>query len=245
MNNKAWADRIIQKLDPSFKQRWDAYNELITSYMAKESIWVDIGCGDNFSVETFGSKARLAVGIDLLLPQHKTAALFICGDIRHLPISSEIADLVTLRFVVEHLPYIPSDFTEIERILKPGGYIVMITPNLWSPFVFVAQLLPSVLKRKILHALYTVDESEVIPTYHLLNTPSQIRKGIGKLKPVRLEFVQGASYVRRWLFLIFFLWHLFTKKGFVKVLRDNLLAVFIKDSLLVFLFIHFYLPGDI
>ena len=96
-------------------------------------MWVDIGCGDNSIVEDFGRRANFAVGIDFKTPERRTTAQFICADLRNLPFKSEIADLVTLRFVVEHLQNIPDDFKDIERILKHSGHVLILTTNSWSP----------------------------------------------------------------------------------------------------------------
>jgi len=230
MNNRNWTDKLIQRFDPTFKQRWDAYDELICSFMTHESMWIDIGCGENLSVEVFGQRSNFAVGLDQQLPKRKPSAPFVCADIRYLPFFSGSFDLVTLRFVVEHLLQIPENLADITRILKPKGYVIIITTNLWSPFVFMAQLLPARFKRKLLRSLYKVRESEILPTYHQLNTPNQMKKGIHRMKLIRLEYVQGASFIRWWLFLLFFFWYLITRIKFLERFRDNLLAVYQQSS---------------
>jgi ubiquinone/menaquinone biosynthesis C-methylase UbiE len=228
-NNKAWSDKIIQKLDPSFRHRWEIYNNLICSFLSKSTIWIDIGCGDNSIVSNFADRSQVAVGIDRKVPEHRTKAAFICADLRDLPLKSKITDLVTLRFVVEHLQNIPADFKEIDRILKPDGRVIILTTNSWSPFILLPRLLPFHLKNAIIHALYKVSEPDTLPTFHKFNSFKKMKCGLDNLKLASIDFIQDANYVRRWLFLIFFFWHVLTKRWGFKVFRTCIIAIFQKS----------------
>jgi SAM-dependent methyltransferase len=54
-------------------------------------------------------------------------------DLNHtFPIESEYADLIHAGQVIEHLSYTDIFIKEIKRVLKPGGYAVISTPNLAS-----------------------------------------------------------------------------------------------------------------
>jgi SAM-dependent methyltransferase len=45
------------------------------------------------------------------------------------PFKDESFDLVTMLEVIEHLPNIPRAIGEIARVLKPGGFAIVTTPN--------------------------------------------------------------------------------------------------------------------
>lgn len=230
MDNKVWADKIISKLDPSFRYRWEVYDSLICTCLSKNTVWIDLGCGGNSSVEIYGDKAGYAVGVDIKLPKHVTTAPFICADLRHLPIRSSVANFVTLRFVVEHLSNIPLDLFEIERILKPGGSILILTTNTWSPFIFLSRLLPFSIKNIIFRTLYKIPAADVQPTFHKFNSVRKMKCGIGdNIKLSHIEFIQDANYTNRLIFLAFFFWHLFTKWFSLKFLRTCIIAVFHKQ----------------
>jgi len=51
------------------------------------------------------------------------------GTIKEQNFSSNYFDVVVLRHVIEHLPYPDVDLSECYRVLKPGGKLVIITPN--------------------------------------------------------------------------------------------------------------------
>src|SRR3990172_7049603 len=53
-----------------------------------------------------------------------------------LPLADNSFDLVTLCWVLEHLEDPESTLKDLVRILKPGGVIAAMTPNLFHPFYF-------------------------------------------------------------------------------------------------------------
>ncbi|MDP6966584.1 MAG: class I SAM-dependent methyltransferase [Candidatus Marinimicrobia bacterium] len=226
--NEDWARRIIRRLDPHFRQRWEAYDDLLTTHLTEKSKWLDIGCGRNEAVFRFGNRGRLAIGLDIQIAENRHPVPFLQADMQHLPFRSDSFDLITLRFVVEHLPDTETGFADIERVLKQNGKVIVITTNVWSPFVAFARLLPYRLKQKMLRSLYKVEEEDILPTYYRFNSASQMRRGVKGLRLIELDYVQGATYDRRYLFLLFFFWHLISKRGPLKPFRDNLLSVFEK-----------------
>lgn len=228
--NRTWAENIIGRTDPTFRFRWDAYDQILLSCLAKPCRWLDVGCGENGDVNEFGHLVRLAIGVDLKLPGTKSNGLFVCADILHLPFRSESIDVLSLRFVVEHLKRIPADFRDVERVLRSDGKVVVLTTNVLSPFIAIPRLFPIPLKNFLLRKLYKVDETKILPAFHRVNSPSKMRIGVGMLRPIRIEFLQDANYTRRWLFVLFYSWHLLTRPRLLQRLRTNILAVLKKDN---------------
>jgi ubiquinone/menaquinone biosynthesis C-methylase UbiE len=130
--------------------------------------------------------------------------------------------------VVEHLEDIQASLSEISRTLKPGGKILILTTNIWSPFIFIPFLLPFRLKRFLLKKVYKVEEDKILPTYHRLNSLKKFKERKCELRLIQLKFIQDANYVRKWIFMIFFVWHIITKPKFLKVFRTNIIAVYEK-----------------
>ena len=145
MNNKEWSEKILQKYDSLFKHRWEIYDEIVKGALSSQMVWVDCGCGNDGMVETYASLVKTAVGVDIIDPIHKRN--YIKADIRYLPFPSDYADLITLRFVVEHFQNSGEYIYELTRAIKPGGQIIILTTNLLSPFIFLPRLfLPSSIK---------------------------------------------------------------------------------------------------
>jgi len=54
---------------------------------------------------------------------------FLAGDISHLPLTDASIDMLLSSEVVEHLPNPQPAIAEMTRVLKPGGYAFITTPN--------------------------------------------------------------------------------------------------------------------
>ena len=229
-NNKNWADRIIRRVDPSFRHRWEVYDEAVARALAPSKVWIDCGCGGNSTVRDLSHFAKIAVGVDVASPGGPRSD-FVRADIRQLPFPSEFADLITLRFVVEHFSEIDGYFDEIARVLKKNGRVIILTTNALSPLIAIPRLLlPFPLKNRILTTLFKVEAQDVFPTFHKLNTPRRFERGIGPLALQRLEFISDLNYVRRWVFLVLLAGHILTMPRFLHKFRMGLLAVLRKAA---------------
>ncbi|KER09839.1 MAG: hypothetical protein HY22_08615 [[Candidatus Thermochlorobacteriaceae] bacterium GBChlB] len=195
--------------------------------MNAETTWVDAGCGNNIMVEGFGGKNKYAVGVDVETPEQTTAP-FVKADLKKLPFEDNSADLVTLRFVVEHLPSISEDFADIVRVLKKGGEVVVLTTNLRCPFIFTARLIPFAIKNTLIQKLFKVSDDDVFKTYHQLNSPAQFQRGIDGLKLKQLIFISDLNSTRKPVFLLFLAWHILTMPKFLHSFRMNILGVYEK-----------------
>lgn len=95
---------------------------------------LDVGCGDGTFLNFMRQRGWQVDGIDFDAQAIATARQKYDLTLRHgdlvaanLPESS--FDAVTMSHVVEHLPDPVAMLAEIRRLLKPGGRLVMTTPN--------------------------------------------------------------------------------------------------------------------
>jgi ubiquinone/menaquinone biosynthesis C-methylase UbiE len=90
---------------------------------------LDIGCGSNRILNAGLS----VVGLDILLNKLRYARKFnrplINGSIWALPFKDAIFDCVVCSEVIEHIPEGMKPFLEMRRVLKPGGTLVLGTPD--------------------------------------------------------------------------------------------------------------------
>jgi SAM-dependent methyltransferase len=102
---------------------------------------VDLGCGSGNLLFWSGLAPRWSIGLDASFD-----AVRFCGTQRGdrracfaqalggaLPLADEVADLVLLVEVIEHLTDPASVLQEIRRVLRPGGRLFLTTPNYQWP----------------------------------------------------------------------------------------------------------------
>lgn len=103
---------------------------------------IDIGCGTGFLLDRLSEKLGYSklTGVDVYSLDKNKKWNYKEADItKKLPFTSGSFDCVILGEVVEHVPDPDFLLREINRILKPGGHLIISTPNLvsWANRVLV------------------------------------------------------------------------------------------------------------
>ncbi len=106
---------------------------LIKKYKRGTSL-LDIGCGEGFFLFNASKAGYTITGIELSQDAAAYAKREFSLDVetRHFEESQfpeNCFDVITLWQVLEHLPYPLTTLKEVYRILKPGGLIVLSTPD--------------------------------------------------------------------------------------------------------------------
>jgi 2-polyprenyl-6-hydroxyphenyl methylase / 3-demethylubiquinone-9 3-methyltransferase len=109
--------------------------------------FLDAGCGTGLFSQA--AKARGAevtamdVGPNLLARvQEKCRCETAVGDVLALPFPDARFDVVLCTEVIEHTPRPQTAIDELARVLRPGGTLVLTTPNrVWHPLIRLANVL--------------------------------------------------------------------------------------------------------
>jgi ubiquinone/menaquinone biosynthesis C-methylase UbiE len=70
-----------------------------------------------------------------------------------LPFQDGEVDLVTSRWVMEHIQDMDQFMQEMNRILKPGGYAIHLCASRFAPFALINRLLPHAMAKRLLDFL--------------------------------------------------------------------------------------------
>lgn len=128
-------------------------------------IILDIGCGNARDILQILSSGAKVVGIDISEGMVSAAKkdLAACGidqvmlqvgDATTLPFPDRRFDKILCSEVIEHIPDAQKALTEMWRVLKPGGSVVLSTPNPMSWYGFERYIVwQGILRRKWNHPL--------------------------------------------------------------------------------------------
>lgn len=154
---RAWEDEWKKNINKSFL---DAY-KLNMRVFEKLKFWeesgeaarfiptdskmtvLDIGCGNGLS--TANIKGNIVVGIDLSVTQMVRAKMkwsdkyFAVADAQNLPFRNESFDYVVAINLLHHISNQNRVLDEFYRVLKKGGTLLTVDPNLTNPIGFIGR----------------------------------------------------------------------------------------------------------
>jgi SAM-dependent methyltransferase len=203
-------DAVIRRVIPEVEFHQNRYSRELGEQVSDGCRWLDIGAGNRlhsgwtgFSEKQLARRCVMLVGCDLEvehLRENKNLTAAVGADARHLPFADESFDLVTANMVLEHLAAPEAVFSEIGRILAPGGKFVFLTPHLGNPWVRIASIVvhPSV-RRRIAVLNEGRSAEHVFITHYAANTPRRIA-GLAEsagLEVGRIEVFPSYPMIRR------------------------------------------------
>ncbi len=163
---------------PEFLSMYPRLLAAIVKYAKPDDVVLDAGCGSGrvFRHRQAGNVGRI-VGIDVTDEPRENENLTDAakGDLGKLPFRDDQFDIAIVSHVAEHLTDPEAVFGELSRVLKPGGRLLLLTPNRWHYVPLGARLLPL-----RLHVLFNnwrgVDTRDIFPTAYRANTAGRLRQ---------------------------------------------------------------------
>ena len=138
---------------------------------------LDLGCSRGDPDLPSMHTGRDTVGCDIDLPglrANHLATNCVQSAMRALPFANGSFDLIVCKWVVEHLEDPAQEFRECARVLRPGGAIVLLTPNAWSFFTLISRALPYRLKQIFKGKLFAGHEEDTFRTWYRANTKAEL-----------------------------------------------------------------------
>ena len=101
----------------------------------------------------------------------------VIGDDGVIPVDTASVDLVVSDWTFEHVDRADQAAAELDRILKPGGWICSVTPNKWGYIALGARLVPNRHHVGALHKLQPgKQEVDTFPTRYRMNTRRDLER---------------------------------------------------------------------
>lgn len=169
----------------------------VNAILGKQDIVVDLGAGRGAAADTDSSPYRLAlmtlrgkcntvIGVDvdkavLTNPMVDEARLIAADGM--LPLEDSSVDMIVSDAVFEHISNVEQFSSEIERVLRAGGWLCARTPNRWGYIGLGTNLIPNRWHVALLKYLQpTRKDIDVFPTCYQLNTVKAIKKAFPPTK---------------------------------------------------------------
>ncbi|HET7690230.1 MAG TPA: class I SAM-dependent methyltransferase [Nocardioidaceae bacterium] len=109
----------------------DFYTSMLPAYAS--GLLLDLGCGNQPLFAAYKRYASTVVAMDWPQSAHASPHLdAYCDLTAQLPIADKVVDTVLLSDVLEHLPEPELLFSEVARVLRPGGRLILNTPFMYQ-----------------------------------------------------------------------------------------------------------------
>jgi ubiquinone/menaquinone biosynthesis C-methylase UbiE len=120
------------------------FDDALATENLSDRRFLDAGCGTGLFSRVAVDRGARVTSLDVgerLLAQvaKKTESERVVGDVANLPFPDADFDYVLCTEVIEHLIEPESAVIELARVLRPGGMLVLTTPNrVWYPAIRLA-----------------------------------------------------------------------------------------------------------
>jgi SAM-dependent methyltransferase len=156
MPDERWLD------DPRAYRSWKKRLELLLGSSAPKGLILDAGCGPGTSGIILAEMGGTVIGIDISSQAvamaeeraRRKGVNFspVLSDLESLPARNDSFDICFSGWVLHHFPDIGSALSELARVLKPGGRILIAEPNESNPAVRLSRLVEGLAQRWISRA---------------------------------------------------------------------------------------------
>jgi ubiquinone/menaquinone biosynthesis C-methylase UbiE len=145
--NNAFSDQYFHK------SRWSIFSKVIEKFQLTNTDALELGVGTGVYIDKSsrlfkqitavdGSKNMLNKLNEKLKNQNITNVETVLSDVIDLKnVKSESVNVVYFFGLIEHIINMKGFVNEIYRVLKPGGYVIGVTPNGLSPWYKLRKLL--------------------------------------------------------------------------------------------------------
>jgi ubiquinone/menaquinone biosynthesis C-methylase UbiE len=195
------------------------------------------GCGADETI-AFRTIAQLTIGIDLdpWIARNNDIDIAILGSITELPLPASCVDLVIARWVLEHVEHPDRFMAECARVLRPGGKVLILTPNAWHYAPILTRLTPHRVQQWLVKRLLGLVPEEVFPTYYRANTVRQLERlaCAAGLRAERIDTQEGAPNLLKFSPITYGLGIVYeritNRFACLSGLRSAILATLVKDA---------------
>jgi SAM-dependent methyltransferase len=187
-----------------------AFYARINSLLRPPSVILDVGCGRGAAVDdpvpwrrdlqNLRGKCGRVIGADVdpNAAENPWIDEFHLIEGARLPLADVSVDVCFADAVVEHLTDVDTFFSECARVLRPGGHLLVRTPNTWNYATIATRLIPNRFHARVLARVQPSRKDEdIFPTVYRCNTARKLRRQLERngLTAVLVPFESEPAYL--------------------------------------------------
>ncbi len=170
-----------QRRNPSWMDSVSRYRALIGNVSTPGGRILDLGCGRN---GLHGDDLSCAPGASVFgvdpdpsaLEANRVIEHRVVGSGEDLPFAAGAFDIVASAWVLEHLDLPGLVFSEVHRVLAPGGSFIFLTPNAWNYNAWMIRAIPHRWHAGITRRLYGRGEGDAYPVRYRANSSARLHR---------------------------------------------------------------------
>jgi SAM-dependent methyltransferase len=187
---------------PGWTDSVTLFRQQLSAITSAGSLVLDLGCGrlGLHGDDTTCVNGARVVGVDpdqTTLANNAVLTARVAGSGDALPFADSAFDVVASAWVLEHLDFPGLVFSEVRRVLRPGGHFVFLTPNAWNYNAWLIRAVPNRWHERFTERLYGRAPGESFPVRYRANSPATLRRLLtaAGFSAMRLTFNGDPSYI--------------------------------------------------
>ncbi|MCX7013374.1 MAG: class I SAM-dependent methyltransferase [Candidatus Sumerlaeota bacterium] len=147
--SSAYRDHLASKSPRQFER----YVAQVRRFVPPGARALEVGCGTGQAARMLADAGYRVIGSDLsalflrAAREARVPAPLVAADAMRLPFGDESFDAVCALEWIEHMPYVAAALSELRRVVRVGGFVILRSPALASP-VWPILDLPNLLLRR-------------------------------------------------------------------------------------------------
>ena len=231
---KDWLRKRDKEILSPYYNLIDSSIDDFISKSDRKPVLLEVGCGRGTKdLLKIYNKCEEVIGVDpnkASLQENKYVTREINSSLESVNLPKNSVDIVISAWVFEHIESPIEGVSEIEFMLRKGGYLVFITPNKNSLPSFISRLTPHFLQAFLCRILYRRDEKDTYPTFYRLNSIKDLKKYFVNFKEKDMIMHDNIKFFGSfWLFRpLAIFWNCIIMSRFMKNFRSIIISRYIK-----------------
>jgi len=210
----------------------DLYDDVLAGLCKPDSIVLDLGCGKKGMMQKYAPRVAFAVGADIsvdALKQYTALDGYVQADANCLPFPDHSFDCVVSQWLFEHLADPRRVASEMVRVVRPGGALVVVTNSVYNPMMWLSSVLPAGFRDHAKKRVFPgeIDE-DTFPTYYRCNSVrafARVFGGIGCERMLCAYAMDPSLFLfSRRVFALSLFFDLFTNPTVLRCMKPHIIA---------------------